>query len=132
MRQLVAVALALATSTVLPLCSIAWAGESANDTYRLYCVQCHGTLGKGHGIAWTSGALSVQPRDHTSSQDMAKLSDQDLRLAIEKGGSALSKSDLMPPWGDTLSKQAIAELVLYLRELCQCQGTNLGTDSATY
>lgn len=124
MKQLVAAALLLASSTAPLPHSVAWAGESAKDTYRLYCLQCHGTLGNGKGIAWTSGALSVQPRDHTSSENMAKLSDEDLRLVIEEGGGAVNKSDLMPPWGDTLSQQAIAELVLYLRALCQCQGTN--------
>jgi len=27
----------------------------------------------------------------------------------------------MPAWGKTLSAQEIDELVLYLRELCQCE-----------
>ena len=99
----------------------AWAG-SAEGTYRLYCVQCHGTLGNGEGINQTSGGLTVSPRDHTNANDMGKLSDTEIKLAITKGGDAVEKSELMPPWGATLSEQEIDELALYLRKLCRCQG----------
>jgi len=99
----------------------AWAG-SAEDNYRLYCVQCHGTLGNGEGINQTSGGLTVSPRDHTNANDMGKLSDTEIKLAITKGGDAVEKSELMPPWGATLSEQEIDELALYLRKLCRCQG----------
>lgn len=97
-----------------------WAG-SAEANYRLYCVQCHGTVGNGQGINQTAGGLAVSPRDHTSAKDMSKLSDEELRLAIAEGGGAVEKSDLMPPWGATLSAEEIDELVLYLRQLCKCE-----------
>ncbi len=99
-----------------------WA-DTVEETYRLYCVQCHGTLGNGQGINETAGGLSVSPRDHNSSKEMTKLSDEDLRLAIAEGGGAVDKSGLMPPWGKTLSPEQIGELVLYLRELCKCEAT---------
>ena len=96
--------------------------ETAERNYRLYCVQCHGTRAKGEGINNTAGALAVSPRDHTSVKDMSKLSDEDLRLAITRGGDAVSKSELMPPWGGVLAATEIDGLVLYLRELCACEG----------
>jgi len=99
----------------------AWA-ESAEENYRLYCVQCHGTLGNGEGINQTAGGLTVSPRNHTYAEHMSKLSDEELRLAITGGGDAVQKSDLMPPWGKTLSAGEIDSLVLYLRDLCQCEG----------
>ncbi len=34
---------------------------------------------------------------------MSKLTDEDIRLAIAKGGDAVQKSELMPPWGNTLT-----------------------------
>ncbi len=98
-----------------------WAA-SAEDNYRLYCVQCHGTLGNGQGINQTAGGLAVSPRDHTHAEDMGKLTDEELGLAISEGGDAVQKSELMPPWGKTLSAQEIDELVLYLRGLCNCEG----------
>ncbi len=96
--------------------------ETAEENYRLYCVQCHGTMGTGLGINETSGGLSVTPRDHTNPMEMSKLNDRDLRLAIAEGGDAVQKSGLMPPFGSTLSSQEIDQLVVHLRKLCGCQG----------
>ena len=95
--------------------------ETAEEHYRLYCVQCHGTQGNGGGINNTYGGLAVSPRDHTDAEEMGKLSDQDLQLAIAKGGDAVQKSELMPAWQYTLTEREISELVDYLRELCACQ-----------
>ena len=96
--------------------------ESGEETYRLYCVQCHGTQGTGSGINRTSGGLSVSPIDHTSAKLMGKRSDKKLRLVITKGGDAVSKSELMPPFGMTLSEKQIEALVRYLRHICKCKG----------
>lgn len=95
---------------------------SAKENYRLYCVQCHGVLGNGEGVNWTSGGLTVSPRDHTYAKEMRQLRDEELRLAIAEGGDAVQKSEQMPAWGDVLSKREIQELVRYLRELCKCEG----------
>jgi cytochrome c oxidase cbb3-type subunit 3 len=95
---------------------------TAEENYRLYCVQCHGTQGTGEGINQTAGGLTVSPRDHTHAKEMGKLSDDEIRRAIANGGDAVQKSELMPPWGSTLSEEEIDELVLHLRKLCQCEG----------
>ncbi|MFQ5938248.1 MAG: c-type cytochrome, partial [Acidiferrobacterales bacterium] len=92
------------------------------DNYRLYCVQCHGSKGTGEGINNTMGGLAVSPKNHASAEEMSKLSDEDIRLAITEGGDAVSKSELMPAWGDTLATGEIDQLVSYLRQLCKCEG----------
>ena len=94
--------------------------ESAEQNYRLYCAQCHGTQGNGQGINQTADGLGVSPRDHTNAKEMSKLTDRELRLAIAEGGDAVQKSELMPAWGETLSPEEIDNLVLYLRKLCKC------------
>ena len=94
----------------------------AKENYRLYCVQCHGTLGNGEGINQTAGGLAVSPRDHSVAKEMSKLTDEEIRLAIAEGGDAVEKSELMPAWGGVRSKAEIQELVRYLRTLCQCEG----------
>ena len=94
--------------------------EPAEVVYKLYCVQCHGTAGTGQGINQTAGGLAVSPRDHTSAAQMSKLVDDEIRLAIAKGGDAVQKSELMPPWGEVLTVKEIDDLVAYLRKLCQC------------
>jgi mono/diheme cytochrome c family protein len=98
------------------------AHRSADKNYRLHCVQCHGSQGNGRGINDSAGGLSVSPKDHVSAEDMSKLSDEEIKLAVTKGGDAVEKSGLMPPWGNTLSSAEIDEIVLYLRQLCLCVG----------
>ncbi len=94
--------------------------ESAQENYRLYCAQSHGTQGNGQGINQTTDGLGVSPRDHTNAKEMSKLSDRELRLAITEGGDAVQKSELMPAWGKTISAEAIDDLVVFLRQLCKC------------
>lgn len=102
--------------------STASRAESAEQNYRLYCAQCHGTQGNGQGINQTADGLAVSPRDHTNAKEMSNLSNREIRLAIAEGGDAVEKSELMPAWGKTLSAREIDDRVLYLRALCKCAG----------
>ena len=94
--------------------------EPTEENYKLYCVQCHGTAGTGQGINQTAGGLAVSPRDHTSAAQMSKLADDEIRLAIAKGGDAVQKSELMPPWDGVLTGKEIDDLVALMRKLCKC------------
>lgn len=95
--------------------------ETAADNYKLFCAQCHGTQMSGGGI--NAASLSVQPRNHTSAKDMGTLSDDNIALAIKKGGAAVSKSTFMPPFGGLLTDAEITDLVKYLRDACKCTYT---------
>ncbi len=95
------------------------AAERAEDLYKTYCWQCHGMQGDGNGINVRD--MPVQPRDHTDPREMAARSDEELFTAIKKGGQAINKSVLMPPWDGVLSDEEIHALVRYLRRLCQCR-----------
>jgi cytochrome c oxidase cbb3-type subunit 3 len=94
------------------------AKERAEDNYKTYCTQCHGSQGNGKGI--NTRDMSVQPRDHTDAKAMSARSDQDLTKVIKEGGLAINKSVLMPPWGSVFSDEEVADLVQYLRTLCKC------------
>jgi len=95
--------------------------ETVEDLYRFHCAQCHGLKGMGDGVNATR-EMPVSPRDHTSAVEMNKLTDADIINAITEGGTATSKSSLMPPYGKTLTKAEIASLKDYLRKLCNCKG----------
>ena len=97
----------------------AQAKETAADNYKAYCVQCHGMEGNGKGVNIRD--MSVQPRDHTDAKSMSGRSDEMLFKVIKEGGSSISKSILMPPWGGTLSDEEIQDLVLHLRAMCKCK-----------
>ncbi len=96
-------------------------GATALENYRFYCAQCHGLEGRGDGPNATK-SQPVSPRDHTSSLEMNKLTDDEVVSAITDGGAATSKSTMMPPFGKTLSKGEITALKDYIRTLCKCKG----------
>ncbi len=89
--------------------------------FMFYCAQCHGADGKGKGPNVTDD-FATNPRNFTDAEAMNKLTDGDMKTAIKDGGPAVSKSELMPPWGKTLSAEEIAGLVGYIRNLCGCEG----------
>lgn len=94
------------------------AKEQAADNYHTYCAQCHGVHGNGKGINIRD--MSVQPRNHTDAVAMSARSDQDLTKVIKEGGTSINKSVLMPDWGDVFTDEEVADLVQYLRKLCNC------------
>ncbi|TLS78446.1 cytochrome c [Mariprofundus erugo] len=103
----------------LLLPGIAMAASNAKENYGYYCVQCHGM--KGNGMGLNIKDMSVQPRDHTDAKAMGARSDDEIFKVIKEGGQSISKSVLMPPWGDTFSDEEIHDLVKYLRSLCNCK-----------
>lgn len=94
--------------------------ELGKATYMHYCTPCHGVKGDGNGFnAYT---LLVKPANHTDSKFMSERNDSKLFDTVNLGGIEVAKSTLMPPWGAALGDDAkIKSIVLYLRELCQCQ-----------
>ncbi|MBT4162015.1 MAG: cytochrome c [Gammaproteobacteria bacterium] len=95
--------------------------SDSETTYKFYCAQCHGVNGDGTGPNVTAD-FATDPRNFTKKEDMAKLSDADIRSVILDGGPALSKSALMPPWSKTLTSEEVDGLVQVLRGFCNCQG----------
>jgi cytochrome c oxidase cbb3-type subunit 3 len=116
MRNKILFAILLATSVQ------ANAKETAADNYKAYCVQCHGMAGNGKGVNIRD--MSVLPRDHTDAKAMSGRSDEALHNVIEEGGTAISKSILMPPWEGAMTDEEINDMVQYLRTLCKCKFGN--------
>ena len=83
--------------------------------YLTFCSQCHGIEGNGKGL--NAKSMSVAPRNHTSSDEMAGLTDERLFAAIKFGGAAVGKSSLMPSWATLLTDAEIDNLVGYLHKL---------------
>ena len=53
---------------------------------------------------------------------MNKLSDANIKNVILDGGTAASKSPMMPPWSKTLSEAEVDALIQHLRKRCACKG----------
>jgi len=84
-----------------------------------HCTACHGPNGQGDGmLADTLFARNnTRPRDLTDSLYLAKLSDQDLFVAVSLGGAHIGKSPFMPSWTVALSPTEIKDLVAYVRAI---------------
>ena len=93
------------------------AGDAAKGKakYQEVCAACHGASGKGDGPA--AAGLPTKPRNHTDPAYMGKLKDQQIFDTIKKGGQAMGKSPLMPPWGSSINDAQIWDLVAYIRTL---------------
>ena len=93
------------------------AGAGAADAdklFKFYCAQCHGLNGDGKGPNVTE-TFPVTPRAFNNAAEMNKLTDADVRNVIREGGPIGGKSEMMPPWGKTLSDEDIEALVGKLR-----------------
>jgi mono/diheme cytochrome c family protein len=90
------------------------AGAEAEAIFNQRCVACHGTAGKGNGTI--ASALGVTPRDYTNREWQARVTDEDLRVVILRGGKSTGKSDYMPPNPDLESKpRVVAALITKVR-----------------
>ncbi|MCH7908022.1 MAG: cytochrome c [Candidatus Hydrogenedentes bacterium] len=81
-------------------------------TYQHYCAHCHGEDAKGGGRLWTS-ELSPTPTDLTATS----LDETALAKFIDEGSAAAGRSNLCPPWGNTISTPDITRLTRHLLSL---------------
>jgi mono/diheme cytochrome c family protein len=89
--------------------------EAGLADYQIYCASCHGPSGGGDGpIAPT---LPVQPAKHNDGNYMNTLDDEYLFKVIAEGGPAVGKSEMMAPWGGSLSDAQIRNLIAFIRSL---------------
>jgi mono/diheme cytochrome c family protein len=86
-------------------------------TFRHYCQTCHGETGAGDGF--NAFNLDPHPRDLSDPAFQKKKTDADLADAIQRGGAGVGLSSMMPPWGRTLSKEQVEQVVLYVRSLAK-------------
>lgn len=86
-------------------------GRKLNDQY---CDRCHNAESTVERVS-NFDNLEIKPHPFTEGDTLDKMSDADLTAIITYGGPALSKSALMPAWGNTLSKSDIQALIAYIR-----------------
>ena len=81
------------------------------------CVWCHAEATP----AGPSNRSNVTPNPplFTDGETLNPLSDEFLQNTITLGGSAMGKSTMMPPWGQTLSEDEIRSVIAYIRAVAQ-------------
>jgi mono/diheme cytochrome c family protein len=106
-------ALAMRASSRDPLTETRSRGRTV---FKHYCAICHGDSGKGDGF--NSSSLETAPRDFSNAEFWQRSTDENLLVAISKGGPAVGKSVLMPAWGRTLTARQLDDVIFYLGTLC--------------
>jgi mono/diheme cytochrome c family protein len=81
------------------------------EIYADKCAMCHGTEGKGDGMA--AAAFDPKPTNFADPEFQAARTDDELAKAISDG------SGTMPGFAQQLSAEEIQSLVNYIRELGQ-------------
>jgi len=112
-----------APATQAPTASPAAAGgigaparAEAQQIFSTRCFTCHGSLGKGDGPG--SAGLTPKPRDLTSREWQASVTDEHIEKIIKYGGSAVGLSPMMPPNPDLTAKTEVVQaLRAHVREL---------------
>lgn len=100
---------------------------TAAALYARTCAPCHGARGGGDGP--NARFLPVRPTVHADSAYMSTRSDDALFDAISAGGYVMNRSNRMPPFGQTLTREQIWGLVRQLRVLCGCEGPAWSRDN---
>lgn len=100
--------------------------ERAPVLYARHCAPCHGPNGGADG--YNARFLPVRPTAHADSVYMSRRSDDALFDATYAGGYIMNRSNRMPPFGETLTREQIWSLVRHLRTLCRCAGPSWSRD----
>lgn len=94
----------------------------AQKIYLANCAMCHGTWGLGDGplaaqLQKESGVVAAHLNDRARLDSLGR---EQLIQVIERGGAHTGRSNLMPPWGERLTREdigAIADFVMALPDL---------------
>lgn len=84
------------------------------------CIPCHGPQGKGDGPY--SLSEGIRPRDLSMGALLSIRTDEFLYGVIKNGGASVGLSEVMPPFGVSMSDEEMKNVVQYVRsEICNCQ-----------
>jgi mono/diheme cytochrome c family protein len=86
-------------------------GKRLNDQY---CERCHNPESTVERVS-NYDNLEIKPHPFTEGDTLNKMNDAGLTAIITYGGPALSKSALMPAWGNTISSADVQALISYIR-----------------
>jgi mono/diheme cytochrome c family protein len=79
--------------------------------YGSYCVTCHGINADGNGRA----ARLHNPRP--ANLRASDKNDAYIMLIVTRGGQAIGRSPGMPPWGEELTDEQIADVTAFIRSV---------------
>ena len=88
--------------------------RNGEKLYVDYCSPCHGVEGDGTGIFFGFD-LEPKPPDFTNSNFFQSRTNSDVKSVIEKGSKYIGKSNLCPPWENTMNAEEISSIAGFIR-----------------
>ena len=79
--------------------------KEAKEIYASRCALCHGSEGKGDGVA--AAGLNPKPKSFIDSKWQKSVTDDYIEKIILKGGAEVGKSNLMPGNADLAGKPEV-------------------------
>lgn len=87
----------------------------APEKFTTFCVPCHGSAGKGDGLA--AASLNPKPRNFWDGTYMNARTDAQLINVIKNGSAAEKFSPLMAGYGSMLNDKEIKDVVAFIRSV---------------
>lgn len=93
--------------------------ERGRVTFVSYCAMCHGDGGNGDGDAAPAifKRAGVKVARLNDRETVSRLSIQDVKNVIARGGAHTGRSNLMPSWGEKLEPKMIDDLAAFVVSL---------------
>lgn len=93
--------------------------DQAKQAYLGYCAMCHGEWGNGDGpmAAELKKESGTGPAVLNLRGRLQKIGRKEVIEVIRKGGAHTHRSNLMPPWGERLDDQLIANMADFIMTL---------------
>ena len=85
--------------------------------YAAQCAVCHGASGRPDPSSPVVKALGVMPADFSDPLFNSREPASDWEMVIKHGGHALGLSEQMPPQGEVLSDEDIANVTAYIKSM---------------
>lgn len=84
--------------------------------YEQSCSRCHGYDGRGaDGMTFGEAGENIDPRDFSSAEWQASVTDEHILEVVRKGGEAVGLSRYMPPWDGAFTDEEWPHLVAMIR-----------------
>ncbi len=109
----------LSSLVLMAMTSTAFAAGNGKEIFERKCAKCHGAGGKGDGRH--SDSLKTKPQDLTDKNKMSSITDEELKVSIQKGGAGVTKEK----FGHTISTEMegypdlpeadVGDLIAYIR-----------------
>lgn len=87
--------------------------QRGNEVFQQYCSGCHGPEGRGS----KKSGFMPRPKNLTKKGYTELLPDEYLFGVIAKGGQSVNKSEYMPAFEGTISKDDIDNVIAFIRTL---------------